>query len=536
MFVEVQEAVDEAAAVPISEVSSAVPKHVAKNLLEGTSALGAGIVIERGFGFLANLLAARLGGAGTFGAYSLGISTANNISAYAAGGIGSTAIRFSGKCPNGSQGYSTLSRALLIISLASAAIAALGLWAGAGPIAHLLGKQSLTGVLRWAALSAAGMILLECCRGFLVGQRRLAAILLLSLTVGIGMIGLLPLAARLGPTQMICSQGAITLGAVLLCLAFYRPLGLAPTSKAITTQPVGPMLRTVWSFGLIQLAGLVGMNAAGWWLTSLVARADSSMVQMGFFAVAHQLRNAVSLAPGLLTESSLAVMAQGEDDIENTPGRVMAVCMFATTLASLLLAGLGIVFAPWALTFLYGKSYGAASAAASIALATAVVHMGSEPASARLSLLSIKLSGVIKTIWAVMVAVSATTFLFWTGNAMKGALIYLAAHVVSAGLVLLVLANRHCLPRGVSSVFFVGSGTAISLAGLALFRNTHPFLTLSVSAAMLTLCLASLCLLLNIGHRHHWTPKPRLIVRLLRNQGFLPQLAVESSNSGGFDA
>ena len=73
--------------------SSRIPGHVARGVLSGTSALGLGTVLERGLGFLANILAARWGGAATFGAYSLAISTANNISTYAAGGIGSTAAK-----------------------------------------------------------------------------------------------------------------------------------------------------------------------------------------------------------------------------------------------------------------------------------------------------------------------------------------------------------------------------------------------------------------------------------------------------------
>ena len=93
---------------------------------------------------------------------------------------------------------------------------------------------------------------------------------------------------------MICSQSAVTLGAVGLCLLLYRSLGLAPAASSLAEpEPVGPLLREVWSFGLVQLAGLVGMNAAGWWLTTLVARSDSSLVQMGFLAISSQLRNMV---------------------------------------------------------------------------------------------------------------------------------------------------------------------------------------------------------------------------------------------------
>ncbi len=186
-----------------------LPAHVKEHIVGGTSALGLGVFIERGTGFLANILAARFGGASTFGAYSLAISTANNISTYAAGGIGATAARFSGKYPQGTSGYSTLARSLAIVSLVSAALGAAGLWLGAGPIAHLLGKTSLTTLLRWAAVSAAGIILLECARGFFVGQRHLRALLLLSAISGFGLLSLLPAAAyNHNPIRMTLHSGS----------------------------------------------------------------------------------------------------------------------------------------------------------------------------------------------------------------------------------------------------------------------------------------------------------------------------------------
>jgi O-antigen/teichoic acid export membrane protein len=530
-----------------------MPAHVAKDLVSGTSALGMGLIVERGCGFLANLLAARFGGASTFGAYSLAITTANNISTYAAGGIGSTAIRFSGKYPRESAGYATLTRVLVIISLASACLASAGLWLGAAPIAHLLGKPSLTTLLRWAALSAAGVIMLECCRGFLVGQRKLAAILLLSVSVGGGLLAFLPLASHFGPVQMICGQGVATVSAVLLCLLFYRPLGLAPlsianraggvanqaggaTDQAAPAEPIGPMLRGVWSFGLMQLAGLIGMNVAGWWLTSLIARADTTMVQVGFFTIAHQLRNIVALAPSLLTESSLAVMAQGEDSVEKTPDQVTAVCTFATTFASLLVAGLGMIVVPWGLTLLYGRAYAAASTATALALATAVIHMGSGPATARLSIVSIRLSGVINTAWAILVALAATAFLFHGGNAWKGAMIYLAAQLLSAGLVFLSLTKWKCAPTGMNTVFALGTAASIALAALAFARDGHPEFTLSLTAAMVAVFGASLWALFAIGRRHAWIPQRAFFENLLSSRGLLPAQKTIPPVSGGFDA
>ncbi len=513
-----------------------VPRHVTKHLVTGTSALGAGILVERGFGFLANILAARLGGASTFGAYSLAITTANNISTYAAGGIGATAARFSGKYPRGGPGYGTLARVLLIVSTVSAAAAAAALWLGAGPIAHLLGKSSLTGLLRWAAFSAAGMILLECARGFFVGQRRLRALILLSVLVGAGMVVLLPSsAAHHSPVRMIMSQGAITTGAVLVCMLLARPLGLRDGSEdlrePLTTQadpygardiairgrlPIGPMLREVWTFGMVQLASLVGANLAGWWLASLVARSDTTLVQMGFFSIASQLRNMVGLVPGLLTESSYSVMAEREGAEAATPGHVMAMCTYIASFLSLLLAGAGILVVPWGLTLLYGRPYGGAAVTTAFALAIAVVHMGNSPTAARLTILSIRTTGLINTAWAISVALAATVFLLHGGSAAEGMAIYLAAHVLSASLVLLALSRGGHVPAGVTWTFLLTTGTAVLLSVLAAVRTRRPDLLLSVSALMLLIWTVALWALVTLGKRHGWLPDRGTLQRLSR--------------------
>lgn len=520
----------------MGHVAVTLPRNVGKKLLGGTSALGLSVVLERGFGFAANLLAARFGGASTFGAYSLAITTANNISTYAAGGIGSTAVRFSGAHPRDSAGYSSLWKVLSIISLVSALLASTFMWLGARPVARLLGNENLTGLLSWAALSAAGIILLECCRGFLVGQSRLPAIIMLSLIVGLGMLLLLPAASRWGSVQMIFVQGGITIGAVLMCVALYRPLGLAPVSNQVLTEPLGPMLKQVWSFGLVQLAGLIGMNAAGWWLASLIARSDHSMIQMGFFAIANQLRNLVGLAPNLLTESSLAVMAQQERDVENTPDRVMAFCTFATMFASLLLAGVAIVVAPWMLTLLYGKAYAAGVAAVVLGLAIAVIHMGSGPAAARLSIVSIKTTGIVNTVWATMVGGTATLFFFYGGNAWKGMAIYLAAHLVSAVLVYGSLSRRNCIPQGMIWVYLIGLGASVCMAGLALARSLRPESPSPYTMLLLIVLAAALLSLFRIGKRHGWVPRLNTLLALARNGSTFRKAAVDIETEGGFDA
>jgi O-antigen/teichoic acid export membrane protein len=499
---------------PVTSAADKIPTHVTKHLIGGTSALGVSIFIERGAGFLANLLAARLGGASTFGGYSLAISTANNISTYAAGGIGATAARFSGKYPQGSRGYSTFARALTIVSLVSAVVAAAGLWCGAAPIAQLLQKQSLTGLLRWAGLSAAGIVLVECVRGFFVGQRHLRALLLLSTLIGIGMISFIPLAARMhNPIRMIVSQGSIAIVAILVCMLLARPLGLY-ASALTPAGKLGPMLREVWSFGFVQLAGLIGLNLSGWWLTTLVARADTTLVQMSFFAIASQLRNIAALPPSLLTESSYAFMADAEGEGSETPQHVMALCTFGATWASLLIASVGITVMPWVLRVLYGHTYDAATVTTCIALAVAVVHMGNAPAAARLSIVSLRSVGVINTLWAIIVAVGATVFLLHQGSAWKAMTIFLVGHLLSAVLVLGVLYRKDFLPRGMVTTFLLGTITSVVLATFAYLRAGQERSTLIITVVMAVVSVGALSSLFLIGKKHHWIPSNQALKRL----------------------
>lgn len=492
-----------------------VPADVMKNVLSGTSALGVGIIIERAFSFLANILAARLGGASTFGAYSLAISTANNVSTYAAGGIGSTAIRFSGENGRGTPGYTTLAKVLALIAAVSCMAAGLILWLGADPLSRLLAKPSIIPVLRWAALSAAGILLLECARGFFVGQRRLKAVVLLSATVGLGMITVLPLSSFLGPVSMIVGQSVVAMGAVVLCILLYKPLELMPPGDVTTPAPFLPLLKKVWSYGMMQLAGLVGLNAAGWWLTSLIAKGDVTMVQMGFFAVAHQFRNVVALIPSLLVEGSFAEMANQDHELENTPDNVMAFCTYVSVLICMLVAGAGIVVVPWMLKIVYGKGYTAASAATAIALATSLVHMGTQAGWQRLSVVSIKAAGAVNTAWAIFVALASTLFLLHSSTAAKGAAVYLAAHLLQAVLLVWVLKSRGNMPQGLALAMGWSMSAMTVLATISVARDYFTGETLLLTAGCLLVWIGAIAVLLFIGKRHHWLPSRQVVERII---------------------
>ena len=495
--------------------TAGLPAHVKSHVLSGTSALGASVALERGAGFLANILALRLGGAQTFGAYSLAVSTATQISTYAASNIGATAARFSGKYPRDSAGYPSLLRALSIVSVASAVIASLGLWFGAGPIAHLLGKESLVTLLRCAWVSAAGVLLLECARGFLVGQRFVAALLSLSLSVGAGMVFLLPYAAhRHSPALMVELQGAIALGAVGLCLLLGKQFGWRKGLQRADALPLGQILREVWTFGFVQLAGLVSSNLAGWWATALVARGDTTLVQMTFFTIASQLRNLVSLPPSLLTEGSYAVMADPTHEATQTPQRVMALCCFAALTTSVLLGGLGSTLLPWGLSLIYGRSYQAAGAAVTLALATAVAHMGTAPLRARLTIVSIRATAVIDTIWAIFVAIAATLVLLHHGGAWRAMGIYFSAHVLSSFLMLLVLSRRDHLPKGLGLLFSFCALSMVVLSGLSLWRGLYGEAG-AVTGVMALLLVGVAASLYGFGKRYGWLPPRSFFVGLL---------------------
>ncbi|WP_213803596.1 oligosaccharide flippase family protein [Granulicella sp. dw_53] len=504
-----------------------IPSHVASDVLKGTSALALGIFLERGAGFLANILAARLAGASTFGAYSLAIGTANNVSTYAAGGIGATATRFSGKYPFDSSGYATLARVLTIVSLVSAIAAAFGLWFGAAPIAHLLHKTDLTNLLHWAAISAAGMILLECARGFFVGQRRLAALVLLSLVVGTGMVTLLPwMASTRRAVPMIVVQSCITLVSVAVCLLFARQLNLFATTSS--SLPLIPMLREVWSFGFVQLVGLVGVNLAGWWLTALVARSDVTLEQISFFSIASQLRNLTGLLPGLLTEGSYSTMADTTGEHLRTPQRVMALCTYVSTGTTFTIASLGIVIAPWLLHLLYGSAYRSAGLAVAVAFAIALVHMGNAPAAARLTIASLRYAGIVNTIWALLVACVGTLLLYRGGGAALAMSVYFAAHIVSSALVLFALSRKDHVPAGLVKLFILSTGGVFVLLVLSFLRERYVGHGLSITAVMFLLFLLTLAALVILGKQYGWFPTTSAIQHMRKSTTLIVRRTVHT--------
>src|SRR5581483_3226870 len=198
-----------ASAPDISDANADVrPRSLKHLLLYGSTMLGLGIGIERVLSFVSVTLAARIGGPQAFGGYAVTLATAGAIAAYAGAGIGVTAVRFSGDYRPGSAGYRQFVKALGVIAICSALIAALFTFVGAGPIARwLLGNGDLAVVIRVAAISA-------------------GALVLLSLVSGVGLIVALPLASRIGATAMVTVQGSVALLTVIVFMVASPRLGI----------------------------------------------------------------------------------------------------------------------------------------------------------------------------------------------------------------------------------------------------------------------------------------------------------------------
>jgi O-antigen/teichoic acid export membrane protein len=490
-----------------SRSEAAEKRPLIPSLLTGMGALGVSLGFERGAGFISNVLGARLAGAQAFGAYSLALTTATNVASYAGAGIGTTANRFVGQYPPGTRGYRSLLRALSMVSVASAAIAALILWLGAAPLARvLLRNTKLVGPLQIAALSAAAFILLECCRGLLIGERRFSSLLLLSVMVGAGLLLMVPSTARFGPAPMLAGQASAVMMAVLTTTwLVYRLAHSRPFLANDNDNGAGPSVWGVWSFGLVQLTGVIGLNAAGWWVASLVARYDPSLVQMAFYAIASQLRNVAALAPSLVGQCSFAMLTEEGGQDFGGSGRVLTVSTLVASLLATLCAGMAILVLPWLLRYLYGSAYRGAELASSFAIATALVHMSSSPAASRLTVVSLRVTGVINLVWAVFVFALGSWFVPRQG-AVAAAASFFAAHVLSMILVLIWLRHLGVLPPGVVSVSMLNVAIAGALLGVSWLRVSSGMQPLLAAGACATLTGAGAFRLWRMGRAQGVVP------------------------------
>ena len=496
---------DEASAVVLEEASdqlelaAVAPPSLGRLLLKGSSSLGIATLLERGLGFIANLGAARLGGAHVFGAYSIAMTTATNVASYAGAGIGTTANRFSGEHPYGGPSYKGLIRTLAMVSLASTAVAIAILYFAAAPLAvYLVRNPGLAPLLRLAAFSAGAIILLECLRGLLIGQRRFVALLTLSALFGGGMALALPLAASRGPSQMVKCQAAVAVAAVVICVLASRRLQFAPTTSRLPSRG-GPSPALVTRFGLVQLAGMIGLSASGWWIASLVARADISLTQAGWYAIASQLRNICAMPAWLISQTAYAQLTDHGGNQYGGPARVTQISTIVASIVSLLVSGTAAVLMPWVIPHLYGKGYANAELAASLGVATGLMHMSAAPAAARLAVVSLRLTGFVNAAWSVLLIVLGT-WLIPNHGAAEATVGVLVAHLFSAIASLLMLSHLGSVTTELIYATLPAIVGSVLIAVLAWLRAFSPH-KVGFSALMLGTVVGLLAITIFNGQR-----------------------------------
>jgi O-antigen/teichoic acid export membrane protein len=377
---------------------------------------------------------------------------------------------------------------------------------GAGPFARgVLRNEALVSLLRVAAFSAGALILLECCRGLLIGQQKFQALLLLSIVSGVGLLVVLPSAARAGAGPMIVGQASVALVAVAVCVLLSRRMDIiASTHKA--EQGHGPGVTTVIKFGLVQFGAVVGINIASWWLASLVARVDTSLLQMGLYAIANQFRGLASILPALLSQLTYPLLTSESGRYYGGPDRVVLVNTFLATSLTIIVAGLAIVFLPWVLPNLYGASYSGAVVPSAVLLATAISHMGGTAAANRVTIVNLRAASLINGAWAAIVVLLGIWFVPIAGaSGAVGA--FFVAHLFSQCAVLLVLKRAGILPRGLLRLSLMGMVGGMVFATLAYLRATYPLHQTAMTSALLASLLFLTFALLHFGLRQGWLPK-----------------------------
>lgn len=473
-------------------------------LARGASAVGTATIVERGLGFLANVLAARLGGTQVFGAYSLALSTASIVATYAGAGIGATALRFSGTYPPGCPSHRRYLLALAVVSVTSALAAAGVLIPAARPMAEiLLGNAALEPLLQIAAATAAALILMDCFRNLLIGQQKFIALLVFSFLFGAGLLGCLPLAAQLGPSWMLLCQAGWGLIALILVVMIVRPLHLERPRD--DSQPLGFILRKLWGYGFMHVASGIGLNLAGWWVLTLVGRMDSTLTQVAYFSVGMQLRNMVAMVPGLMGTVSYPLMTDESGKQHGGVERVTGMATIFAALAGVFIGGVALSVLPFALNA-YGTAFRGAELPAVMAVGSAIVHMTVAPAVARLSVVSIRTLALAHLQWAITVAALGTLFIGSAG-AVAAMAAYVAGHVSSAAIIVLALQRLDAPHRGCMQAVGMAICAAAILILLGWLRVAYPASGVTLSQAIFFTGLAFSFLLLRCGQKHGWIPR-----------------------------
>ncbi|MFO0813397.1 MAG: oligosaccharide flippase family protein [Gemmatales bacterium] len=464
-------------------------------LFRGGSFLALATLIERGLLFFANTSAARIAGPENYGTYGLALQTASFMATQAGMGIGLVATRFSSEYPMGHAHHRDFIQKIIHLSLILAAGSSLLMLALAWPMAHwFYQKPMFFRVLIVGIISTPAFVLLDAIRGMMLGLSYHRGIAFLSLFFGLGMLVLMPWAAGRSARWMILTHAICALtacGAIFLILR--QKFELTVLRRPTHHVPLRPMLR----FGLFQLGSTTAMNLCMMALMAMLVRFATKeellitsllplgllfqhgvawMMNMGlsvfplfgfhevgYYNAANSVRNVTSIVPGLLNQTTIGLMTKLKGEEFGGVNRILlintwltAMFMIPTTVALLLLL-------PFLIPLLFGYDFTEAVTPAGLLLAVALVHMVSQAAVNRLTVVSPRTVMVIILIWIVITLLGGW-FLIPAYGATGVAIALVISHTASALMVLAGLSLHECMPQQLPLLTLL----SIAVAGLYL--------------------------------------------------------------------
>lgn len=472
--------------------------------LGGGILFGFAIALQRLFGFVTTVVAARIGGASVLGEYSVALSTAGMVSGFVGVGVGTVALRYIGQFPRNTQAYRKILRLVIIITAIAAVSSTLVLLVGSEFAArYILKNESLGQTLRIAAVSSLAFILVEALNGMLIGLHHFRGLLWLAIVSGIGMVVAVSFAARYGASAMLVGY-TIALGLGIAVTVMVTRNSIRPLPPSGGLEPVAPRTREVVLFGNAQQINTIVLALASWWVIVTVTRYDPSFREMGYYVVGSQLRVLASQAPTLAAMLVLPTLAR-TTPLPDEQRRVISTSTFLCVALSLVPAGIALVLLPWILRP-YGIAFRPAAITCSILLATAVLQLSYIPAANALLILSLRTSVITSIMGCLCLALLAFIMSPLYGAA-GAAAAWLLSQAFAQVVVLIALKRRGRLPPGVAMVCSLGNLAIIALASLAILRVSYPAMTLLLTGIELALLLIVMLGLVRGAQARGYLPK-----------------------------
>lgn len=423
----------------MSEASSFSRQGIRSFLLKGGSLIALATFFERGFLFLANVIAVRFGGVENYGAYGLALQAAGFMAGQASLGIGMVAWRYAAEYPVGHELHRDYVHRIVYLSFGLAILSSLLMLIFAWPMAYwFYDKPQFYPILLVTVYSAPAFVMLDAIRGLMVGLSYYRGLVLLSSIFGISMLLLIPGASLQGARWMVITHAVCALFACLTLLVILnRKYHLKLMTPNVSKVPIRPMLR----FGAVQLGTGVLVSLVMMTVMAMLVRSGSkeemlasALVPLGFllaqgtvwmisigishyplfgfrevayYNAASAFRSVVSIVPTMLSQTMMSLMTNRRGEAFGGADRMIMINTWITAIFLLPVTTVSQILMFWLLPFIYGPKLVGGIASACLLLAVAAVHMVSLPVYNRLNVLSPRSIVLSNIIWAIIILSTA---------------------------------------------------------------------------------------------------------------------------------